>query len=156
MKSHLSITIIFNLSFETVKIISSGHKQNLFAHLAQSWLINWHGKQVFYFLSQVNLASSLIQFLHILLYYLKFSECMTVKKKKRILNFYLCYLSSCLVAQSCLTLCKVMDGSPPGSSVHGILQARILEWVAIPFFMVSSLPRDQTLVTCIAGRLFTL
>ena len=37
-----------------------------------------------------------------------------------------------LVAQSCLTLCDPMDCSPPGSSVHGILQARILEWVAIP------------------------
>ena len=38
-----------------------------------------------------------------------------------------------LVAQSCLTLCDPMDYSPPGFSVHGILQARILEWVAIPF-----------------------
>ena len=37
-----------------------------------------------------------------------------------------------LVAQSCLTLCNLMDFSLPGSSVHGILQARILEWVAIP------------------------
>ena len=37
------------------------------------------------------------------------------------------------VAQSCLTLCDRMDCSPPGSSVHGILQARILEWVAVPF-----------------------
>ena len=39
----------------------------------------------------------------------------------------------CLVAKSCLTLCDPMDCSPPGSSVHGFLQARILEWVAIPF-----------------------
>ena len=39
----------------------------------------------------------------------------------------------CLVSQSCLTLCDPMEGSPPGSSVHGILQARILEWVATPF-----------------------
>ena len=38
-----------------------------------------------------------------------------------------------LVAQSCLTLCDPMDYSPPGSSVHGILQARVLEWVAISF-----------------------
>ena len=37
------------------------------------------------------------------------------------------------VAQSCLTLCNTMDWSPPGSSIHGILQARILEWVAISF-----------------------
>ena len=41
--------------------------------------------------------------------------------------------SSVLVAQSCLTLCSPIDCNPPGSSVHGILQARILEWVAIPF-----------------------
>ena len=44
----------------------------------------------------------------------------------------------CLVSQSCLTLCNPMDCSLPGSSVHGILQARILEWVAIPFSRGSS------------------
>ena len=49
-----------------------------------------------------------------------------------------------LVAQLCLTLCDPMDGSPPGSSVLGILQARILKWVAIPFSRGSSQPRDQT------------
>ena len=46
------------------------------------------------------------------------------------------FLGACVCAksfQSCLTLCDAVDGSPPGSSVHGILQARILEWVAIPF-----------------------
>ena len=43
-----------------------------------------------------------------------------------------------LVAQLCLTLCNPMDCSPPGLSVHGILQARILEWVAIPFSRGSS------------------
>ena len=48
-----------------------------------------------------------------------------------------------LVSQSCPTLCDPMDCSPPGSSVHGILQARILEWVAIPFSRGSSQPRDQ-------------
>ena len=45
-----------------------------------------------------------------------------------------------------------MDCSPPGSSLHGFLQARILEWVAIPVFRGSSLTRDQTQVSCIAGR----
>ena len=49
-----------------------------------------------------------------------------------------------LVAQSCSTLCDPMDCSLPGSSVHEILQARILEWVAIPFSRGSSQPRDQT------------
>ena len=48
---------------------------------------------------------------------------------------------SALVAQSCLTLGNPMDYSSPGSSVHGILQARILEWVAIPFSRASSSPR---------------
>ena len=45
--------------------------------------------------------------------------------------------------------------SPAGSSVHGILQARTLEWVAIPFSRGSSQPRDRTWVSCIAGGLFT-
>ena len=49
-----------------------------------------------------------------------------------------------------------MDYSPPGSSVHGTLQARILEWVAIPFSRASSWPRDRTQVSCIAGRFFTV
>ena len=60
------------------------------------------------------------------------------------------------VAQSCLTLCDPVDGSPPGSSVHGILQARILEWVAISFSRGSSQPRDRTRVFCFAGRRFNL
>ena len=46
-----------------------------------------------------------------------------------------------LVAQLCLTLCDSMNCSPPGSSVHGILQARILEWVAMPSSRESSQPR---------------
>ena len=49
-----------------------------------------------------------------------------------------------LVTQSCLTLCDPMDCSPPCSSVHGVLQARLLEWVAMPSSRGSSLPRDQT------------
>ena len=60
------------------------------------------------------------------------------------------------VAQSCPTLCDPVDCSPPGSPVHGILQARILEWVAISFSRGSSQPRDQTRVSCIAGRCFIL
>ena len=60
------------------------------------------------------------------------------------------------VSQSCLTLCDPMDWIPPGSSVHGISQARILEWVDIPFSRGSSWPRDQTHISCIAGRFFTV
>ena len=59
------------------------------------------------------------------------------------------------VIQSCLTLCDTMDCSPPGSSVHGIFQARILEWVAIAFSRGYSRSRDQTQVSYIAGRHFT-
>ena len=55
-----------------------------------------------------------------------------------------------------LILCDTMDCSPPGSSVHGILQARILEWVAVPFSRGSSGPRDQTWVSKIAGRFFAV
>ena len=61
-----------------------------------------------------------------------------------------------LVTQSCLTLCDPMDCSLPGSSVLGIFQARILEWVAIPFSRGSSQPRNQTQVSHTAGRLFTV
>ena len=55
------------------------------------------------------------------------------------------------VAQSCPTLCNPMD-----YTVHGILQARILEWAAFLFCRGSSQPRDQTPVSCIAGRFFTI
>ena len=51
--------------------------------------------------------------------------------------------------------CNPMDCIPPGSSVHGILQSRILEWVAMPSSRKSSQPRDWTWVPCIAGRFFT-
>ena len=60
-----------------------------------------------------------------------------------------------LVAQLCLTLCDPMDCSSPGSSVHEILQAKILEWEAIPFSRGSSSPRNPVWVTYIVGRLFT-
>ena len=60
--------------------------------------------------------------------------------------------------RSCPTLCSLMDCSLPGSSVHSVFQARILEWVTIPFSRGSSQPRDQTCfscTSCIAGRFFT-
>ena len=59
------------------------------------------------------------------------------------------------VAQSCPTLCDHMNGSLPGSAIHGIFQARILDWAAISFSRGSSQPRDRTPVSCIAGRFFT-
>ena len=60
------------------------------------------------------------------------------------------------VAQSCSTLCNPMDYSLPGSSIHGVFQARVLEWVAISFSRGSSQPRNWTLVSLIAGRCFTV
>ena len=59
-------------------------------------------------------------------------------------------------AQACWTLCKAVDCSPPGSSVHGILLASILEWVAFPFSRGSSQPRSHTQVSSIAGGFFTI
>ena len=68
-----------------------------------------------------------------------------------------CIVSVCVwvcmkvkVTQSCLTLCDPMD-----YTVHGILQARIMEWVVVPFSREWSQPRDRTQVSCIAGRFFT-
>ena len=60
------------------------------------------------------------------------------------------------VAQLYPTLCDPMDSNSPGSPVHGIHQATILEWVAMPSCRGSSRPRDQTCVSCIAGRFFTV
>ena len=61
-----------------------------------------------------------------------------------------------LIAQLCLTLCDPVDCSPPGFSVHGILQIRILESVAIPFSRGSSWGRDWTWVSCTEGRFFAI
>ena len=61
-----------------------------------------------------------------------------------------------LVTQSCLTLCNPRDCSLLGSSVHGILQARTLEWIAIPFSRGSSRSKDQTWIFCIAEGFSTI
>ena len=93
--------------------------------------------------------------------------CFHLKSKER--NFIRSAHSSCYTSgkppslrvgwmsvQSCLTLCDPIICSPPGSFVNGILQARILEWVAIPFSRGSSWPRDCTWVSHIAGRFLTV
>ena len=69
---------------------------------------------------------------------------------------HVCMCECVLVTQSCLTPCDPLDCSPPDYSIHRILQARMLEQVAIPFPKGSSQPRDQTSVSCIAGRFFTV
>ena len=89
---------------------------------------------------------------------------------KRILDIILClfyhaivkfpllfHCCACSAAQFCPTLCDSLDCSPPGSFVHGISQARILEWVAISFSRGSSWLRDRSCVSCVsctAGRFF--
>ena len=60
------------------------------------------------------------------------------------------------VTRLCLTLCDPMDCSLSGSSVHGIFQAGVLEWIAISFSRASSRPRNRTRVSRIAGRCFTI
>ena len=72
---------------------------------------------------------------------------MSWRKKKKV---------KVLVAQSCPALWDPMDCSPPGSSVHRVLQARILERVVTPVSRGSSRPRDQSQVSCTAGRFFTI
>ena len=72
------------------------------------------------------------------------------------MSFSLIGKSESEVAQSCPTLCDPVDCSLPGSSPHGILQARILEWLAISFSRGSSQLRDRTQVFHIAGRHFNL
>ena len=64
------------------------------------------------------------------------------------------FIPTVLVPQLCLILCDTMGCNSPGSSVHGISQARILEWVAMPFSRGSSWPRARTQVSCVAGRFF--
>ena len=93
------------------------------------------------------------------------------KRKKKQIKFKTGLLSGCIsqhsnykntvviLVQSCPTLCDPMDCSPPGSSVHGIFQARILEWVATSFSRGSSWPRDEThvsvsSVSCIGKWIF--
>ena len=101
--------------------------------------------------------------------------CLSLKRMERVVDIFCLLLSSPLsfpllyawsftpptyqcrevvseVAQSCPALCDPMDCSLPGSSLHGILQARVLEWVVISFSRGSSRPRDRTQVSRIPGR----
>ena len=71
-------------------------------------------------------------------------------------SIYVCTQTLPICAQACPTLCDPVDCSLPGCSVHGILQAIILEWLAVSFSRVSSQLRDGTQVSCIAGIFFTV
>ena len=113
-----------------------------------------------FFSTQVNKTIQWQVFLRKLLK-LIFSFCVIVTERMG-LNFILInYLYTicvymCLDAQSSLTLCDPMDCSLPGFFIHGILQARILEWAAILFSRRSYGPRNWTQLSYIAGRFFTI
>jgi len=79
-------------------------------------------------------------------------DCTTIRMYLMSLHCTLktCDASSCVHVQLCPTLCNHMDCSPPDSSVHGIFQARILEWVAISYSKGSFWPRDRTCISCIS------
>ena len=79
-----------------------------------------------------------------------FIKVLCIKAKTR--NRLLLLLSHSAMSNTC----ELMDCSPPGFSVHWILQAKILEWVAIPFSRGSSWPRDRTQVSCTASGFFTV
>ena len=81
-------------------------------------------------------------------------QSLTFKKRKK--RLFCSYVEWSEVTQLCPTLCDPMDWSLPGSSVHRILQARILEWIDIPFSRGSPRPKDWTWVSYIAGRFFTV
>ena len=72
------------------------------------------------------------------------------------MSFIGALLCCCLIAKSCPVLYDPLDCSPPGSSVHGILQARILVWVAMPSSRGSSQPRNGTCLSCITGGFLTV
>ena len=88
------------------------------------------------------------------LMYLDQRKAEEVQKEKNTDRYSTCCAVLCLVAQSCPTLCNPMDCSLPGSSIHGILQARILEWVAMNSSRRSFQPKGQTQVSRIAGQFF--
>ena len=79
-----------------------------------------------------------------------------IQQSDSVIHIYICVCVCVCVTQSCLTLCNPMFCSPPSPSLHGVLQARILEWVAISFSRGSSWPRDQTWISRIAGRFFII
>ena len=92
-------------------------------------------------------------------YYLKSFGVLEVPTRVQALGQCFSYPTVCVLSRfSCASLCNPMDFSPPGSSVRGILQARVLDWVAMPSFRGSSQPRDQIrafCVSCTEGILFT-
>ena len=127
----------------------------LFLSLAYSALLNLH----FSWSWQLNSIDPLISWksmFNLQLALHMYGSSLSVVLHPRIQSIAGCCAVLCLVTQLCPTLCNPMDSSPPGSSVHGILQARILEWVAMPSSRGFSQLGDWTQVSHIAGRFFTI
>ena len=82
---------------------------------------------------------------------LRFQNCLLLKHNIAYPAYYVA--CACSVAELCPTLCNPMDLSLPGSSVHGVFQARVLQWGAISYPRGSSWPRDQNCVSCINRRI---
>ena len=83
-------------------------------------------------------------------------RCLTTRPPGKSPNNFNCCVCVCAqLLQLCPALCNPMDCSPPGSSVHGILQARILKWVAVPCYRGSSRPRIEPKSPALAGGFFT-
>ena len=142
----------------TLKIFCYCYIMWLTSQMVTSYSKNYSQDWVFFFMSGTKMSSlfawSCLMFTTVLWGVIILILELRLNHMKCFAQSHLQYML-CLVAQSCPTLCEPVDASPPGSSVHGILQGRILEWVAIPFSRGSSQPRDWTQVSRIAGRFFT-
>ena len=95
---------------------------------------------------------------HEVFFYCKYQNLDCRKKRKVNSQWFKPCCQTCVHAQSlqsCPTFCDTMDCSPPGSSLHGISQARIVKWVAMPSCRRSTQARDQTYISCTAGIFFT-
>ena len=119
----------------------------------QTW-VSCIGRQTLYHLSHQGSPSFICLFFQILSPYRLSQNIEHSSLCYKVGPYQLFHTWYCLVAKSCMTLCNPMNDSPPGSSVHGISQARILQWVAISPFRGSSQPKDWTRVSCTAGRFF--
>ena len=145
--NHFRLLYKQQLYIEFLKIPFSLCRSNVYIHNLNKRI--WKKFPIISFLKR---KTNINRYEHVL-----FDLFLSIPKKKNkiyVLRF-LCMSICCLVAESCLILCDPMDCSSQGSSVHGITQTRILEWVAISFSRGSSGPKDWTCVSTLAGGFFT-
>ena len=136
----------------------------LFPKMAAPFYIPTNSTQLFLFLHFLANTCSFPSFLKMILTDVKWYFIVVLFRfhffnDSDVKHFFMCLLAICMSSEkvkvkSCPTLCDPMDCSLPGSSVHGIFQATILEWAAISFSRGSSQPRDRTWVSHIVGRCF--